>query len=394
MFLHLVTDEKFIDIAVELFNRVEPGCHQFVCITSGPQQRITYIGRTDCVRFISCDSQAFTDMLRSLPQYQAVFLHGLFSPFIRHMVNQSDKKNTFVWMFWGGELSCLSGYISSTLLPKTKWVYYKNTMLLQSRRNIRKYGMALLKGRVGLGNTPIIENNKLVWDDDFKKAVSRIRYVIPVISDDYDVLVKWTPFSGQMLEWNYPLDMHLDKISPNPTVGSNWLVGNSAHYSNNHLEMFQLLKKIKNHQGKVIVPLSYGDEQYRHAVLKAGRNDFGQRFMPLLEYMPSADYFDLITSCSAAFFNTVRQQAMGNVVTCLYVGINVFLRQESPVYRFMKRNQIPLYSIPTDIPQDMEKRCMPPSVEQLNITRNFIDQFASREAVEKKTRELIIRLSR
>ena len=74
-----------------------------------------------------------------------------------------------------------------------------------------------------------------------------------------------------------------------------------------------------------------------------------QTISPILNFMPFADYKRIIGSCSIAIFGHERQQAMGNINTALNMGCKVFLSATSPVFTFLKKLGVYVYSIQNDL---------------------------------------------
>ena len=60
---------------------------------------------------------------------------------------------------------------------------------------------------------------------------------------------------------------------------------------------------------------------------------------PILELLPQAEYFDIISSCSSAVFGQRRQEARGNIHTSKF-GSKSFLREENSLYSFLRVGDI------------------------------------------------------
>ena len=60
------------------------------------------------------------------------------------------------------------------------------------------------------------------------------------------------------------------------------LIGNSNSANNNHLGIFENMKKYNNEIESIICPLSYGnDVKYKKEVINAGKKAFGDKFFPI-----------------------------------------------------------------------------------------------------------------
>lgn len=396
MFLHLVDDEKFTDGSIALFETCDPGNHRYVMVCKEAGVPSRYI-KNKAIQIIPKDSPEYKAIIGTLADYTAVFVYSFFNKYHLDITNRAPANATLVLFFGGGELLTQKKYWPTVMLPWTKYLYYKHRTLPWVKTNLKKYASLLRQGRftalaqpfrkrLASGPYPAVS----ALDTNIEKAVARLDYIAPVIPEDYDQLKKMTPCKAELLCWNYTSGFSLDKMKDWRITGSNWLVGNAARYALNHVEMLRRLRKIKGHSGNLIVPLSYGDsELYKEDVQRAGRKWFGRRFQPVLEYMPIDRYYALLGTCSAAFFNTPRQHALGNIKVSLYLGARVFLRSENPVYQFLKRRGAIVFSIQTDIPCNAAEIDTPLDDKCIQKNREVITQIASDEALQEKTETML-----
>lgn len=110
------------------------------------------------------------------------------------------------------------------------------------------------------------------------------------------------------------------------------IVGNSATDTNQHLDMFEKLANYKNENIEIICPLSYGDSGYAESVIRAGKELFGDKFVPLTEFMDIGTYYGYIARSAIAVFNNNRQQAMGNINASLGLGCKVYIRSDTAMW--------------------------------------------------------------
>ncbi|WP_083234102.1 TDP-N-acetylfucosamine:lipid II N-acetylfucosaminyltransferase [Candidatus Marithrix sp. Canyon 246] len=75
----------------------------------------------------------------------------------------------------------------------------------------------------------------------------------------------------------------------------------------------------------MFVPLSYGDPKgvYIKEVISTGTKIFGDKFIPMTEFMDFDKYLNFLGSINITIFNHNRQQAMGNTITLLGFGKKV-----------------------------------------------------------------------
>jgi hypothetical protein len=124
------------------------------------------------------------------------------------------------------------------------------------------------------------------------------------------------------------------------------LVGNSGSPSNNHIRIFERLKKHKDvARIKVFCPLSYGDQDYIDEVCNYGESCFGERFIPLTEYMDLNEYVEFLSSIKYAVYDYDRQQGMGNIISLLGLGKGVFLNPQTTPWGLFKEKNIDMIDV-------------------------------------------------
>jgi dTDP-N-acetylfucosamine:lipid II N-acetylfucosaminyltransferase len=162
--------------------------------------------------------------------------------------------------------------------------------------------------------------------------------------------------------------------------GRNILVGNSATATNNHLEVFAILAGMDLGHRKIVVPLSYGDDVYRDAILDRGRSMFGERFQPMTEFLPLEQYNNLIAQCSVVVMGHKRQQGTGNTATLLYKGAKVFLEEVNTVYQYLRNRGGYVYTL-DDLKKGGVEAFAPLTEEQKGKNRAVLEDYASTEVV-------------
>ncbi len=397
MFLHLVDDEKFTDGSIQLFEACDPGNHRYVIIYGSSGKTARYI-KSPLIEFIRKDSPEEAALFQKLEEFTAVFVYSLFNPYHLDMVNKAPDKAVLVWFFGGGELLTTKKYWKTVMLPATRRLYYKHQFLPWLQRNFKKYSALLRQGQFTELIKPI---RKIVHsggvpqtgglDTNLTKAIARVNYIAPVIPEDYEQLRQMTATEAELVEWNFPIEnFSLDKIKDWQVTGQNWLIGNAARYALNHIEIMRRLRRVKGHQGKLIVPLSYGDnDRYRDEVIKYGYRYFGERFQPILEFMPVEQYFRIVSSCSVVFFNTLRQHAVGNTLFVLYIGSKLYLREENPVYQFLRNRGAAVFSIQKHLHENADEIIQPLDSELRKKNRNIVESLGVKQVLMQKTQILL-----
>jgi hypothetical protein len=395
MILHLVDDEKFTDDMIDLFEQVDPGNHLYILACNDIPSDLKYIKKRERILLLKKHSDEYSKYLSDLSVYDALIVYSFFNVHHLDIVLHSPENVKIIWLFGGGELFSVGIDKTPILLPLTKCLYYKNKVVPWLKINFRKYTHLLKRGEIKTIAKPFVNSKTIrsssgITAEKIRRAICRVDYIAPVLEEEFHNLKRLIPCRGEMVELHYPPPTSFYNVKYRKSTGDNWLVGNSSRYANNHIEMFRILRKIRGHQGKVIVPLSYGSGTYYcDDVIRYGRKWFGERFVPIMDFMSFEQYLDLLCTCSCAFMNFRRQHAMGNILKMLFLGARVYLRRENPVYQFLKRRQAVVFSIQTDLSLNASQIHCPLEAEQVEKNRSFIEAFIGKDIFEMKTRNLI-----
>ena len=364
MILHIVLDEKFIDMAYNIFEKVSPKNNEFMVITD--ENKFKYIKTTPITKITKSEflSRSFA---KSLDKYEFIVIH-LLNENTKKIILNAHKNIKFLWIGWGFDYY---GYVEKKLfLPKTN----KLSKTLSHDSFTKK----------------ILKTLKLKYKNlnDKKRVLNRINYFAPVLYEDYQLVEGAIKnFEPKYLDWNYgTLEDDLIKEEDIKISGNNILLGNSASFENNHLEAIDMLKKLDLKNKKIISPLSYGDMTYASEIKEYGIKQLGESFEPLTTFMNLDEYNKLISTCSIVIMNHLRQQALGNIVLMMYFGAKIFLNKENPIYDFFIHNQAIIFPMEKLNNKNIRTRL---TTKEIEINRIVLRKYWSREVMSNKTRNLI-----
>lgn len=170
--------------------------------------------------------------------------------------------------------------------------------------------------------------------------IKRIRFISSYIKGDYELCKKIYGTKAKYLKSWYPYTInekvlnlvHSEKIkSPEKVL----LVGNSADFRNNHIEILEKLKRFKDHNLKLLIILSYGgSEEYIKRVVDYAVTTFGSKVNCLTEYLKFEDYIQILNSTDICIFNHNRQQGLGNINLMLAIKKKVYLRSVTTPFEY------------------------------------------------------------
>ncbi len=180
-----------------------------------------------------------------------------------------------------------------------------------------------------------------------KVIIKKMHGLITYVKGDYELAKKWYGAKGKYYECIiYPSNIYNKypvEESKHDTI--NIQIGNSADQTNNHLEVFSKLDLYKNENIRLIVPLSYGDQDYAKKIIEIGKEQFGDKFVPLTNFMPFTEYLKLLSEVDIAIFNHNRQQAMGNIITLIGLGKKVYMKSTITPWQMLKEKEIIVYDV-------------------------------------------------
>lgn len=373
MILHLAIDEKFIDMAYRSFELAHPGKNDFVIVSDCSQLQHVRSAKVRTFKRNEIITRAFLD---SLKKYDFIVLHSLTS-INQEIVMKAPPEIKFLWLGWGCDYySYFQEGESALFLPSTLALYNSH------KKQVTLY--QLLRSKVALLYRLFTNRHNL-----FKKCLRKIDYFSPVLPGEYDLCRnKFNRLRAKYISWNYGTledDLSIEGLS---LEGNNILLGNSASYANNHLEaMDRLLKQAPNLSGKIIAPLSYGDNVYRDSIIENGKK-MGSIFTTLIDFMPPRDYLKLIASCRYVIMNHLRQQALGNIVIMMNLGASIFLNPQNPAYSFFVGRGAHIFRV-DDLSTGRNFRDFNLADEQVEKNRSILKNHWGREAILQKTKKLI-----
>jgi len=216
-----------------------------------------------------------------------------------------------------------------------------------------------------------------------KKIIKNVIGLITHIKGDYELAKKWYGAQGKYYySFMYPSNLYKD-YSLNKVINQNdkiyIQIGNSADPSNNHLEVLDKLLRYKDMDIEIICSLSYGDKVYAKKVINYGSENFGDKFVPITEFIPFDKYLDILAKIDIAIFNHKRQQAMGNITTLLGLGKKVYIREEITTWQFCVDHDLKVYSANGSYEDLFEK--MDEMIKRKNV-KNVKNRFSEEKLVE------------
>lgn len=359
---HICEDEKFINSAIYQFEAVIPNNNTFYIFMNDEIKEIVHVKMQSFTYRVNADS--LLEVLNVIKDNDIVVFHSL-SPHFYNFLLALPKKIKTVWLCFGFEVYNNQDFFNEDKLldPITLARYSEPKPKKKFKKRVKDFTRPFFR----------FFNPKIPYtkEEKIKKSFNRIDYLGSSFKEEFANITSLIKMKKRFFSfWYYPIEqivnvkeeIHLDK--------KNILIGNSGFKTGNHLDVLDEIKKFKLGDSKVLMPLSYGNQEYIEDIIEKGKELLGKNFEPITEFKPINQYnLDLQTVGTAIFYNK-RQQALGNTIALLWFGAKVFLSNKNHFYNFLKRNNILVYSVEEDL---NEKSCQEfLNLEQIEYNRKII----------------------
>lgn len=341
--VHIATDEKFIDAAYDIFELAYPHKNQFLILSNQGSSDIRYLSEDKIYYFIDLA----TDFIKEVEEFSKEACLIVFHGMTYHqalLVKEIKKKNKkYLWTVFGAEVYNNEKIFRYGSVGKKTYKEFVFNFKKWAKDVFRPYYYLIVKAKD--------EPKKVILDSFPKMDYVGILYKEEL--DNYLSLGIVKPEVKHIKFTYYPLDIVLNSQSRFVNA-DNILFGNSASYTNNHLEAIELLKNLDLKHHKIVTPLSYGNKYYADKIIKYGNEILGSNFESLTEFLKLSEYQKVLQSCGIVIMNHYRQQAVGNVVNAIYLGAKVYLSNKNTLYRYLKRIGCHIFSIEEDLVPENE----------------------------------------
>lgn len=338
--LHICRDHNFVTQSARIFEEYYPGENVFVIHSTTGQLKI--VKDSSGFEVMNLYDRANHERLAELCQSMGVdkiVLHALvdYMPALLEHLRISISFTTY-WIFWGYELY-------ETI------AYEKGYKLVDEPFSLFRKECYYTPNRVSKLIRKLTHNYRPAA---FESLFPLIDYFCFWNKADYDLLRHYYDTPAKFRYFSYGANrngMPPSNLAPlrKENTGS-ILVNHQASLFGNHITVFKRLREIDpDNTHDIIVPLSYGSEPIRKRVNKVGNKMFGNRFKPLLVFMPADKYFEIINSVDVAIFGQRRQEASGNIIEMLKNGVKVFLRDYNNLLDFYRNKGYIIYSFERDL---------------------------------------------
>lgn len=326
MYLHVTHDDKFLEPFFIKNEKVFIATENKYIIYSDAE-KLKYI--QESIPFAPYDSEAFWENIGDFSNYKAIVIHYL-SKEMKDFVLKCPKDIPIIWIYWGADALDLS-LMSDTLLESKTFEYHKNPP--KAKDFIEKPVQSLK--RIIKSAFKIKTKSQQDRFNASRKSILRINYIAHYLENEVNFVRDFYKCNPKWINFNYgTIDQIVEGSVKREISEDEYIIlGNSAAVTNNHLDALITLKE-KNYQGKIICPLSYsGKPEYIKIIIKIGKEKFGDRFVPLTDFMPMEKYNAIVSKASFIYMNHNRSQGGTSIWNALQNGTPVILASKNPLYK-------------------------------------------------------------
>ncbi len=380
--LHISYDEKFIPGVMNYFQTFRDIHNEIIVLKKKDADPRFVLNAQEYIHIRNpSELQVFVDRIHA-NSYQLIIFHGidLLQAAILINLNQSQK---VLWMYLGFEIY--------NLLPEFRCHNYgtRTRNLLHEESRFKREFKKWIHYKLGhFAKAP-------ASIQQVRKAMKRVHWFGSFLSEDWDYIQSKMSLNAMRLPTCfYDLESIVSvELWDQYVSGTGVFLGNSATPENNHLEAIESLQRLDNGNMHVVCPLSYGVESYASAIEIAGKNAFGERIRFLKTFMSRDEYNRIMLECPIVVMNHYRQQAVGNVITALWLGAKLYMSEKSTVYQYFKNRDYKIYAVETDLAPTNRFALEALSLEDRIINRQKLVKEFSKDVVlqnyEKSMLEMI-----
>ncbi len=189
---------------------------------------------------------------------------------------------------------------------------------------------------------------KETFSENHIKVIKNVGFLINGITADIGLVRRMYGAKGKhILSFFYTSNVcKTNKIEKPDSVPLNILLGHSGVKENQHLKYLKYLSLSKV-KFNIYCPLSYPDKNsYIEEVINYGKKLFGERFIPLLDFMPPAEYEQFLSEkIDIAICASWRMHGVGTINTLLASGAKVYIDQNATTWAWLNEIGVRLFTL-------------------------------------------------
>lgn len=377
--LHLIIDHQVVERTMGIYEKVFPGCNDFVIIDLY-QSPIKHLSRLKEMKLINRGMGLKEGKSFDFSPYSHIVAHFMSMDSIDFIKSVPDNIHV-CWEIYGWDL------YDQFLVDKGIRLYYTNKYKYSKYFLFHTYAAGFIDFIHYLkGDKYCLKYQKR---KQFKYIINRVDSIQYCCKYDAVYVENFSSREIPSYEiFNYALSIVLGDLKDCTFYeGRNIMIGNSASFSNNHLYVLDHIKELKVPSGlKIILPLSYGGiPQYSKEIVDKYTEVFSNNNITILkDYLPIHEYNQILASLNSIVLSAWRQESQGTAIMGFYLGIKVVMSERSPLYKWFKEIGFIVFTIENINIDDL---FTPLSMSDKKHNRNIVIERYSDEVFERTLQE-------
>lgn len=368
MIYHILNDEKFSDWVILSYNELnKENNNEFILVSNSDTSK--YLNKFD-IKFVS--TKYFLEEFKPTDQDVLIFyflhLHNILFLLKRKRLN--CKK---IWIGYGAD-----------------YYYYllnsRNFQSLYLKNTLKKFN--LFNGHFFIKRVALVIYQKLFFLVKVLPALKTLTHFAPILPNEFSIVKnKFPSLTFDYLDFTFG-DLEFLGLNREFVKGTDILLGNSATFACNHIDVLELFNHI-HIPNQIVIPISYGNQKYKYFLRSYIPQNYQHFNIKLLsEFLPLIEYNQILDKCGFAIMPHLRQQGMGNIYSLLFSGTKLFLFRKNPVYEFLKGLGVCFYSI-EDLVSNPQLLSLPLEQSEMELNREIIINHYSKEKSFERIQKII-----
>lgn len=371
MNLH-ITNDKYGLYPVEIAKRIKSGTAGNAIINLS--QTAKY--RDGIITYIPFSISGFEKYLEQFNRLDKLIFHPYQynSYLILKIVKRRFPQVKVYWALWSSELYCQPPLPPGYYGPFSQKFIKERSSFSERIKGTKIIGPLILKLSYLLG----LKKNH---PKRFKESFSQIDFFCSLLPSDFSYFQK---ISGNIKTVHLPFAyLSIENIVPQSaevySTGDKVMVGHSASPGGNHFEILTCLHHL-DPKLSIFLPLVYGVTSYGDIIQAEAIKRFPHAEI-LRNELEKSLYYQKLTEVGWAIINVKVQQALGNITALIWMGVKVFLDEESSTFKDFKDWGIAVFSIQNDL--NLEELTQKLTTAEVSENRRIIFEKCNENAVKK-----------
>ncbi|WP_026968971.1 TDP-N-acetylfucosamine:lipid II N-acetylfucosaminyltransferase [Algoriphagus terrigena] len=356
--LIFLPDSPYCEWIIERCEHVLPGENRYINVCASEPKY-----PHPCLEVKGGDYAELCALADQLNSYAQIVIHYHFDLLGFILERAEITPDRVTWVLWSGDLYNTPFFDRQIYLPQTRFYAAGGVILPPTGLRWLKEKIKLYRRKPGYFS--------------YRKSFQRIGTIASIFEMDVAHASRIFGRSYKMLPFALLSFEELLRGIPGEgkQPGEKILLGHAGVPENNHLEMFERMRELAVDR-PLVCPLSYGNSTYSKMVYAKGSSMFGAQLEIIIKFMPRQDYYTKLSEMGFAVFNTLVQQAFGNILGLLYMGVKVFLNRDNSIYTQLKKMGIVVFSMDELTNQNLLNRLSPSEIahNKTLLKRDFAEE--------------------